>query len=303
MKASNPPPGPDDRNIDDPSLVSEMLTRAILEGEEPAEATPVLETAIDEVNGNTGDHSEGEPASTGVLPVAGGDPFETATNPRPRAGSGEGGTVADLSEDPETGDDEQSDDEKGHDEQGDDEQGDDEPSSGLRNAIEWSAVIVGALVVALLIKTFLLQAFYIPSESMEPTLEVGDRVLVNKLSYDFHDVNRGDLVVFHRPETDPSDDEAIKDLIKRVVGLPGETVESIDGHVYIDGQPLEEPYVPDGVTTTMPGPVTVPEGQVFVMGDNRENSSDSRVFGPISQDLIIGRAFLRVWPLSQIGFL
>lgn len=293
MKASNPPPGPDDRSIDDPSLVSEMLTRAILEGEGPAEAAPVVTPAIDEVRNEAGEAGLGEPASDGASRDAVSDPSELPAQRPLRAGDGETGVGLD-DDDPETSAD---------DEKDDDEKDDDEPSSGLRTAIEWIAVIVGALVVALLIKTFLLQAFYIPSESMEPTLEVGDRVLVNKLSYDFHDVNRGDLVVFHRPETDMANDEAIKDLIKRVIGLPGETVESIDGRVYIDGQPLEEPYLPEGVTTTMPGPVTVPEGQVFVMGDNRANSSDSRVFGPISQDLIIGRAFLRVWPLSQIGFL
>jgi len=279
VKASNPPPGPDDRSIDDQSLVSEMLTRAILEGEEPAEAKPVVTPVIDEVSDD--DAGPGEPAPGDVVPEAVGDPLENDLE----NGAGE-----------EQGDEQ----EEG---EGDDGEGDDGPSSALRTAIEWVAVIVGALVVALLIKTFLLQAFYIPSESMEPTLEVGDRVLVNKLSYDFHEVNRGDLVVFERPEADIANDEAIKDLIKRVIGLPGETVESIDGQVYIDGQPLDEPYLPEGVTTTSFGPVTVPDGHVFVMGDNRANSSDSRVFGPIPADLIIGRAFLRVWPLSQIGFL
>ena len=107
--------------------------------------------------------------------------------------------------------------------------------AGLRNVVEWVVIIAGALVVALIVKTFLLQAFYIPSLSMSPTLDVRDRVLVNKLSYDLHDVNRGDLVVFESPPNEGSD---TKDLIKRVIGLPGETVESRDGQIIINGQIL-----------------------------------------------------------------
>jgi signal peptidase I len=180
-----------------------------------------------------------------------------------------------------------------------------------RIIIEWVAVIVGALVVALLIKTYLLQAFSIPSASMEPTLEVGDRVLVNKMSYRLHDINRGDLVVFERPPNSPDND--IKDLIKRVVGLEGDTVESRDGVVYINGQPLDEPYLADGTVTSE---VTAAEGceppaeglagcrvpaeHIFVMGDNRENSFDSRRFGPIDDELVVGRAFIRVWPLGDL---
>ena len=121
------------------------------------------------------------------------------------------------------------------------------PRSNAKSILEWVGVIVGALLVALLIKTFLLQAFYIPSRSMEPTLRIGDRVLVNKLSYKVHDINRGDIVVFERPKDEPPD--AIKDLIKRVIGLPGETVSTQNGQVYIDGRPLDEPYLPAGTVT------------------------------------------------------
>src|SRR5436309_7755444 len=115
--------------------------------------------------------------------------------------------------------------------------------SSVRSAVEWVVIVVAALLAALLIKTFLLQAFYIPSDSMNPTLVQRDRVLVNKLSYHFHDVHRGDVVVFKRPpgENDPK----IKDLIKRVIGLPGETVEGRDGSVVIDGRALKEPYIPN----------------------------------------------------------
>jgi signal peptidase I len=172
-----------------------------------------------------------------------------------------------------------------------------ERATPLRGAVEWFAIIVGAVLAALLIKTFLLQAFYIPSASMEHTLEIRDRVLVNKLSYRLHDVHRGDLVVFERPKGEEGD---VKDLIKRVVGLPGETVEGRDGQVYVDGTPLAEPYLSDGVTTSSFPVYKVPGGQVWVMGDNRSNSKDSRVFKSILESRIVGRAFIRVWPVTSI---
>ncbi len=170
--------------------------------------------------------------------------------------------------------------------------------SSLRNGVEWVVIIGAALLAALLIKTFLLQAFYIPSPSMVPTLHVDDRVLVNKLSYRLHDVHRGDVVVFERP---PNDAGVIRDLIKRVVGLPGETVEGRDGGVYVNGRRLAEPYLPEGTITSTFGPQRIPPGRVWVMGDNRSNSSDSRVFGPVPESRIVGRAFVRVWPLSAFG--
>lgn len=181
----------------------------------------------------------------------------------------------------------------------DDTESDSGPST-TRTIIEWVAVIGGALAVALVIQAFLVQAFYIPSSSMEPTLGVGDRVLVNKLSYDVHDVNRGDLVVFERP--DGAEGE-IKDLIKRVIGLPGESVEIRDGAVVIDGRVLDEPYLADDEVLAEFAPTEVPDDTVFVMGDNRDDSRDSRVFGPISTDSIVGRAFVRVWPLTDLGTL
>ena len=174
----------------------------------------------------------------------------------------------------------------------------------VRSAVEWVAVIVGALVVALIVKTFLFQAFYIPSGSMEPTLKKGDRVLVNKLSYDLHDVHRGDIIVFRLPK-DKVGPDGIRDLIKRVIGLPGDVIESRDGLVYIDGKRLKEPYLPKGVLTDNPRVVKqrVPKGKVFVMGDNRDNSQDSRFAsrGPIPINTIIGRAFVEVWPPGDVG--
>jgi signal peptidase I len=144
-----------------------------------------------------------------------------------------------------------------------------------------------------------MQAFYIPSQSMEPTLKVGDRVLVNKLSYHFHDVNRGDIVVFERPPNASVSD--IHDLIKRVVGLPNETIVAHDGKVFVDGEALDEPYLPPGTRTPDFAEVKIPPGQVFVLGDNRTNSSASNAFGPIDEDLIVGRAFIRVWPINHIS--
>ena len=172
-------------------------------------------------------------------------------------------------------------------------------SRTARSAIEWIAVIVGALVVALVVKTFLIQAFYIPSESMLPTLEVGDRVLVNKLSYDFGDIERGDLIVFDRPGGPGPD--GISELIKRVIALPGETVAAQENQILVNGRPIEEDYLTEGTVTSSFGPEVVPEDTVWVMGDNRAQSDDSRRFKAIPQDDIIGRAFVTIWPPSHIG--
>jgi signal peptidase I len=167
-----------------------------------------------------------------------------------------------------------------------------------RNGIEWVLIVVGALVVALVVKTFLIQAFYIPSLSMYSTLDKGDRVLVNKVSYHLHDIHRGDVVVFERPPNVP--DNGIKDLIKRVVGLPGDTLEAKDGSVYVNGKVLREPYLDDGMQTVNLARQKVPADHIFVMGDNRVNSEDSRVFGAIDEDLVVGRAFVLVWPITQV---
>jgi signal peptidase I len=172
--------------------------------------------------------------------------------------------------------------------------------SGTKKAIEWVVLIGAALVIALLIKTFLFQAFYIPSESMYPTLKTHDRVLVNKLSYKLHPVHRGDIVVFEKPKTETSD---IKDLVKRVIGLPNETVEGRDGHIYINGKLLKEPYLPDGTETSTFAGQTIPSNSIWVMGDNRVASRDSRYFGPILKSTIVGRVFVRIWPVKRVGFL
>jgi signal peptidase I len=174
--------------------------------------------------------------------------------------------------------------------------------------LEWGGFIVAALVIAFVVKTFIFQAFYIPSESMVPTLEIGDRVLVNKLSYDLHDVNRGDIVVFEAPEGTRTAE--IKDLVKRVIGLPGETIAGRRGRIYIDGKVLDEPWLPEGTQsrqfqcTEQLGCVDgrVPADSVFVLGDNRLQSKDSTYFGPIKDDGIVGRAFVRIWPINRLAF-
>ena len=180
--------------------------------------------------------------------------------------------------------------------------------SARRTVVEWGGVVVGALALAFLVRAFLLGTYYIPTPSMEPTLASGDRILVNKLSYRLHDVNRGDLVVFDPPASaEPGADH----LIKRVIGLPGETVTAVEGRVLVDGGLLIEPYLawPEGTDAfgAVPwcddggaGSCRVPEGHVFVMGDNRPNSRDSRFFGPVPVDSIVGRAFVRYWPLGGL---
>lgn len=172
-------------------------------------------------------------------------------------------------------------------------------SSSILTAIrEWVVVLVGAVVLALIVRTFVLQAFSIPSESMETTLLVGDHVVVDKLSYRFGDVDRFDVVVFDKP---PGLTSNYDELIKRVIGLPGDTVEGRDGTVWINGVSIEEPYLDPGVVIANFPAEVVPEGQVFLMGDNRSRSSDSRVFGPVDVDTIVGQARIRYWPLSRLG--
>ncbi len=174
-----------------------------------------------------------------------------------------------------------------------------------RNAIEWAVVIVGAVLLALILRAVLLQAFWIPSPSMESTLLVKDRVLVNKVSYRLHDINRGDVIVFRRTDEEIArNPELPRDVIKRVIGLAGETVAIEENLVTINGIELQEPYLDEGVFTSAYGPEVVPDGHVFVMGDNRELSLDSRFeTGPIAHDRVVGRAFVLFWPLNRMGSL
>ena len=172
-------------------------------------------------------------------------------------------------------------------------------SPGARAFFDWVVVVGVALLVAILVRSFLLAHFIVEGQSMESTLEPGDRVFVNKMSYRLHDPNRGDVVVLHEL-TGVSE----RDLIKRVVALPGEEIEMENCVVRINGLVLQEPYLDPTVVT--PGrcgqaiaPTIVPEDHVFVMGDNRPGSHDSRALGTIPFDDLVGRAFVVFWPKSD----
>jgi signal peptidase I len=184
---------------------------------------------------------------------------------------------------------------------------------------ELPVLILLAFALALVLKTFVVQAFYIPSGSMEPTLMPGDRVLVNKVLYEPH---RGDIVVFEDPSGQQPDRGIVggfvhwlseglgfarppnEDFIKRVIGLPGETVEVRDGNLYVDGERVPQPYLKGPVDTRPYGPKTVPPDTVFVLGDNRLYSNDSRFgLGFVPIDKIVGKAFVTIWPPSRIGWL
>ncbi len=172
---------------------------------------------------------------------------------------------------------------------------------GLRSLAEWAVVVLCAVVISVLVRQFLFQAFYIESGSMESTLVPDDRVLVNRLSYKWTEHSRGDVVVFSRLPNEPG---TTRDLIKRIIGLPGDEVEGRDGVIYINGVRLDEPYIDDD-NRSYPdfGPELVGEGQIFVMGDNRDDSLDSRRFGAIDSDRAAGRAFITYWPLGRAGSL
>lgn len=183
---------------------------------------------------------------------------------------------------------------------------------------ELPGLLLTALVIAVLIKTFLIQPFYIPSESMLPTIHINDRVMVNKLSTRFGEPQRFDVVVFTDPSAPDREEsflqavrrsvlEAVgvsvreEDLIKRVIGLPGETITVENGRVHVNGVPIDEPYLPEGVHMADFGPVTLAADEIFLMGDNREFSMDSRAFGPIEIDHVIGEAVLIIWPPGRVG--
>lgn len=182
---------------------------------------------------------------------------------------------------------------------------------GWRQIREWVTVIVVAVVIATLLRTFVVQQYYIAGPSMETTLWGNDRVLVNKLAYRVGDPQRGDVIVFDRITTN-GDTVQHDDLIKRVIGLSGETVEIRDCQVLINGTPIVEPWLAEVAPEVSPesncgtanlDPVQVGENQVFLIGDNRPMSFDSRMFGPIDRDLIRGKAMLVIWPFDSITLL
>ena len=173
---------------------------------------------------------------------------------------------------------------------------------------EWVGVFLIAFAVFALVRTFVVSPYVVPSGSMCPTIQVGDSIFAQKVTMRLGmDPEDGDIVVFDNPV--PTSEHAI--LVKRVIAHAGQTVDLVDGAVYVDGQRLDEPYA-QGSTFPLPSqapgvqvrfPFTVPEGCVWVMGDNRENSADSRYFGPVPRENLVGVAFMRYWPFDRIGLM
>jgi signal peptidase I len=197
------------------------------------------------------------------------------------------------------------------------------PSGASSFLRELPVLLLIAFVLAFLLRTFVLQVFYIPSSSMEPTLQIDDRMVVEKITYRFREPNRGEVVVFEGDDLAPASTDAslatravrgvgqflgvvpasARDFVKRVIGLPGDEVLIEDGQVYVNGEPIDEPYVvyDDGSDY---GPVTVPEGHLFFLGDNRPNSSDSRrSLGFVPRDHVVGRSAVIIWPFDHAGSL
>ena len=187
---------------------------------------------------------------------------------------------------------------------------DGKPASAGRTLVEYALLAVVAVAVALLIQAFLVKPYRIPSESMENTLLIGDRVLVDRISWRFTEPQRGEITVFHPPA--PLSGGPV--LIKRIIGMPGDVISLRDGYVYINGVKLIEPYVrtiggrqeptdpfTNGLAWSLQQPYHVPAGSYFMMGDNRTDSGDSREFGPVPRGQLVGHAFWRYWPPGRFG--
>lgn len=197
---------------------------------------------------------------------------------------------------------------------------------GKRGWREFPLLVIAAVFAVIIIKTFVIQAFWIPSGSMIPTLQPGDRVLVCRFCYWFDDISRGDVIVFSNPHPGAVPDRGVvggffhwlgqgtglgsggqTDYVKRVIGLPGDVIEIRTGTLYVNGQETPEPYLdPVDPDTRSFGPVTVPSGDLFVMGDNRSHSGDSRFppgqgLGSVPERTVIGQVFVRIWPPSRVG--
>jgi signal peptidase I len=201
--------------------------------------------------------------------------------------------------------------------------------SGLRqrgrhgSLVELVLIVAVALGIALLIQAFLIKPYRIPSSSMEPTLDIGERVLVNRVNYHFSDPDRGDIVVFHPPKgadgnvcgaahpasqpcPRPTRDRSGLNFIKRVVALPGDVISIREGHAVVNGKVQKESFTAPcrgGAECSYPTPVKVPPDHFFMMGDNRGESDDSRFWGPVPRKWIIGQAFFTYWPVRKIGIL
>lgn len=195
--------------------------------------------------------------------------------------------------------------------------------SALRGSgVELLLIVAVAIGLALAIQALLIKPFRIPTGSMLPTLEEEQRVLVDRVSFRFSEPETGDIVVFHPPLgsergrqcgaqhpldqacPEPTPEAADTNYIKRVVGVPGDDLSVVDGQVFINGEPLDEPYVRPNQTCgicNLPKEITIPPGHFFMMGDNRGASADSREWGPVPEDWIVGNAFFTYWPIPRVG--
>ncbi|GAC1532483.1 MAG: signal peptidase I [Acidimicrobiales bacterium] len=191
-----------------------------------------------------------------------------------------------------------------------------------KGLLELPIIAALAVVIVVVLRALVVQPFYIPSASMVPQLQVNDKIVVSRLSYRIHRPRRGDVIVFDRPPGAALDRHSLTtggplafatrrlglvprtdEFVKRVVGLPGEIIEGRSGHVYVNGALLVEPYLRPGLRTEPFAVHRVPAGQLWVMGDNRGDSEDSRFFGTIRTSTIVGRAILKVWPVTRVSFL
>jgi signal peptidase I len=199
------------------------------------------------------------------------------------------------------------------------------PKSTLGAIVELVVIVGFAIGLALVIQAFVVKPYQIPTGSMIPTLQVGQRVLVQRVSYHFSDPEIGDIVVFHPPKgadttetcgleplppgepcPKPVDEASDTNFIKRVVATPGDTLKIVDGHAIVNGERIEDDFIrPCGNARgcNLPKEITIPPDHYFMMGDNRGASDDSRFWGPVPKDWIIGKAFATYWPLDRIGLL
>jgi signal peptidase I len=167
--------------------------------------------------------------------------------------------------------------------------------------LEWLLIVLLAASSAFLIRTYVFQTFFIPSGSMIPTLQIGDRIIVSKLSTEFGSIHRGDIVVFKRPATENCGGPVVSDLVKRVIGLPGDHITSRGNSIIINGKTLDEKWTHVEPLGQSIGYVVVPKGSYFMMGDNHPESCDSRMWGVLNAKLVVGKVVWRIWPLSRFG--
>jgi len=168
----------------------------------------------------------------------------------------------------------------------------------MKSVVEWVVIIAVAFVLSIVIRNYVVDTRIVPTGSMLPTIQLQDRLIVDRLFYQYDTIDRGDIIVFQAPEAAQED----KDLVKRVIGLPGEKVEIKNSKVYIGDQALDEPYIVSPADYEY-GPVTVPEDSYFMLGDNRTASKDSHIWGFLPSDKILGRVWIRYWPIKEFGAL